>query len=124
MRNVIVHQYFGILPEVVWDVVPMNCLTLRSQAWPDCDSVTARSSPTLRDRIKERTVLLGFIAFPLSAGTRSTPNAEDQSSLPLAAWGVATDRQAMMLPTEVGARRVCCPRPHGTHPSVWSSHFQ
>jgi uncharacterized protein with HEPN domain len=31
MRNVIVHQYFGILPEVVWDVVKNELPTLRSQ---------------------------------------------------------------------------------------------
>jgi uncharacterized protein with HEPN domain len=31
MRNVIVHQYFGILPEVVWDVVENELPALRSQ---------------------------------------------------------------------------------------------
>jgi len=31
MRNVIVHQYFGILPEVVWDVIKNELPTLRSQ---------------------------------------------------------------------------------------------
>jgi len=31
MRNVIVHQYFGILPEVVWDVVKNELPALRSQ---------------------------------------------------------------------------------------------
>ena len=31
MRNVIVHQYFGILPEVVWDVVKNELPVLRSQ---------------------------------------------------------------------------------------------
>ena len=31
MRNVIVHQYFGILPEVVWDVVKNELPTLRAQ---------------------------------------------------------------------------------------------
>jgi uncharacterized protein with HEPN domain len=31
MRNVIVHQYFGILPEVVWDVIRNELPTLRSQ---------------------------------------------------------------------------------------------
>ena len=31
MRNVIVHQYFGILPEVVWDVIKSELPTLRSQ---------------------------------------------------------------------------------------------
>ncbi len=31
MRNVIVHQYFGILPEVVWDVVKNELPSLRSQ---------------------------------------------------------------------------------------------
>lgn len=31
MRNVIVHQYFGILPDVVWDVIRNELPTLRSQ---------------------------------------------------------------------------------------------
>ena len=31
MRNVIVHQYFGILPDVVWDVVRNELPALRSQ---------------------------------------------------------------------------------------------
>jgi len=31
MRNVIVHQYFGILPDVVWDVIKHELPTLRSQ---------------------------------------------------------------------------------------------
>jgi len=31
MRNVIVHQYFGILPKVVWDVITNELPTLRSQ---------------------------------------------------------------------------------------------
>ena len=31
MRNVIVHQYFGILPDVVWDVIENELPTLRSQ---------------------------------------------------------------------------------------------
>ncbi len=31
MRNIIVHQYFGILPEVVWDVIRNELPTLRSQ---------------------------------------------------------------------------------------------
>ena len=31
MRNVIVHQYFGILPEVVWDVIKNELPTHRSQ---------------------------------------------------------------------------------------------
>jgi uncharacterized protein with HEPN domain len=31
MRNVIVHQYFGILPDVVWDVITNELPTLRSQ---------------------------------------------------------------------------------------------
>ncbi len=31
MRNVVVHQYFGILPEVVWDVVKNELPALRSQ---------------------------------------------------------------------------------------------
>lgn len=31
MRNVIVHQYFGILPDVVWDVVKNELPGLRSQ---------------------------------------------------------------------------------------------
>jgi uncharacterized protein with HEPN domain len=31
MRNVIVHQYFGVLPEVVWDVIQNDLPTLRSQ---------------------------------------------------------------------------------------------
>jgi uncharacterized protein with HEPN domain len=31
MRNVIVHQYFGILPDVVWDVIKNELPVLRSQ---------------------------------------------------------------------------------------------
>lgn len=31
MRNVIVHHYFGILPDVVWDVIENELPTLRSQ---------------------------------------------------------------------------------------------
>ena len=31
MRNVIVHQYFGILPEVVWDVIRNELPALRSK---------------------------------------------------------------------------------------------
>ena len=31
MRNVIVHQYFGILPDVVWDVIKNELPKLRSQ---------------------------------------------------------------------------------------------
>jgi len=31
MRNVIVHQYFGILPKVVWDVITNELPTLRLQ---------------------------------------------------------------------------------------------
>lgn len=31
MRNVIVHEYFGILPDVVWDVIQNELPTLRSQ---------------------------------------------------------------------------------------------
>jgi uncharacterized protein with HEPN domain len=31
MRNVLVHQYFGILPDVVWDVIKHELPTLRSQ---------------------------------------------------------------------------------------------
>lgn len=31
MRNVIVHQYFGILPDVVWDVVQNELPLLRSR---------------------------------------------------------------------------------------------
>ena len=31
MRNILVHQYFGILPDVVWDVIKNELPTLRSQ---------------------------------------------------------------------------------------------
>lgn len=31
MRNVIVHQYFGILPDVVWDVIKNELPALQSQ---------------------------------------------------------------------------------------------
>ncbi|MEN6335135.1 MAG: HepT-like ribonuclease domain-containing protein [Phycisphaerales bacterium] len=31
MRNVIVHQYFGILPDVVWDVIRNELPSLRAQ---------------------------------------------------------------------------------------------
>jgi len=31
MRNVIVHHYFGILPDVVWDVIENELPSLRSQ---------------------------------------------------------------------------------------------
>lgn len=31
MRNVIVHEYFGILPDVVWDVIENELPPLRSQ---------------------------------------------------------------------------------------------
>ena len=31
MRNVLVHQYFGILPEVVWDVIKNELPALREQ---------------------------------------------------------------------------------------------
>ena len=31
LRNVIVHQYFGILPDVVWDVIKNELPKLRSQ---------------------------------------------------------------------------------------------
>lgn len=31
MRNIIVHQYFGILSKVVWDVITNELPTLRSQ---------------------------------------------------------------------------------------------
>jgi uncharacterized protein with HEPN domain len=31
MRNIIVHQYFGILPDVVWDVIRNELPVLRSQ---------------------------------------------------------------------------------------------
>ena len=31
MRNVIIHQYFGILPEVVWDVIQNELPALRAQ---------------------------------------------------------------------------------------------
>lgn len=31
MRNVLVHQYFGILPEVVWDVIKNELPVLREQ---------------------------------------------------------------------------------------------
>ncbi len=31
MRNVIVHEYFGILPDVVWDVIENELPRLRSQ---------------------------------------------------------------------------------------------
>jgi len=31
MRNIIVHQYFGILPEVVWDVIKNELPALRSR---------------------------------------------------------------------------------------------
>lgn len=31
MRNVIVHEYFGILPDVVWDVIQNELPPLRSQ---------------------------------------------------------------------------------------------
>lgn len=31
MRNVIVHQYFGILPDVVWDVIRNELPALRAQ---------------------------------------------------------------------------------------------
>ena len=31
MRNVIVHHYFGVLPDVVWDVIENELPTLRSQ---------------------------------------------------------------------------------------------
>jgi uncharacterized protein with HEPN domain len=31
MRNVVVHEYFGILPDVVWDVIQNELPPLRSQ---------------------------------------------------------------------------------------------
>lgn len=31
MRNVIIHQYFGILPKVVWDVIRNELPSLRAQ---------------------------------------------------------------------------------------------
>lgn len=31
MRNVIVHEYFGILPDVVWDVIETELPVLRAQ---------------------------------------------------------------------------------------------
>lgn len=31
MRNVIIHQYFGILPKVVWDVIENELPVLRAQ---------------------------------------------------------------------------------------------
>jgi uncharacterized protein with HEPN domain len=31
MRNILVHQYFGILPEVVWDVIKNELPALRAQ---------------------------------------------------------------------------------------------
>jgi uncharacterized protein with HEPN domain len=31
MRNVLVHQYFGILPDVAWDVIRNELPTLRAQ---------------------------------------------------------------------------------------------
>jgi uncharacterized protein with HEPN domain len=31
MRNVVVHQYFGVLPDVVWDVIENELPALRSQ---------------------------------------------------------------------------------------------
>ena len=31
MRNVVIHEYFGILPDVVWDVIQNELPVLRSQ---------------------------------------------------------------------------------------------
>jgi len=31
MRNVVVHQYFGVLPDVIWDVIENELPPLRSQ---------------------------------------------------------------------------------------------